>query len=86
MKNIFTAAVIAAGLLGASMAPAKATPEVIVGASVTAPATAVIVGIAAGAAVLAHEAFARKPFGNNGEGMKVLHGAGRAIKKIRIRW
>lgn len=40
------------------------------GVTVTAPLTATTVAVAAPVVVLAHEAFAKKPFGPSGEGKK----------------
>jgi hypothetical protein len=62
----------------------KAEPAV--GVAVSAPINAATLGTAAVATVLANEAFAKKPFGNNGEGMKVLHGAGKIVKHWFPHW
>src|SRR5215471_5012930 len=51
-------------------APAKAEP--VIGVAVTAPLTPVTLGVAAAVALVANEAFAERPFGPNGELMKVI--------------
>jgi hypothetical protein len=53
-----------------NVSTAKAEP--VIGVAVSAPLTPVTLGAAAVVTVLANEAFAKKPFGENGEIMKVL--------------
>jgi hypothetical protein len=79
LKNLMAAGAAVVLAVGA----ANANPTV--GVAVVAPITPVTVGIGVGVAVLGHEAFARKPFGNNGEGMKAVRAVGKAFKK-KIKW
>jgi hypothetical protein len=87
MRNrILIAAATTSALLGTTIVPAKASPEIVVGVAVKAPATAATVAGGVVGGVLLHEAFTRKPFGNNGEGMKLLHSIGKKFKIKKIRW
>jgi hypothetical protein len=58
------------GLLGSAAAPAKADPAV--GVAVVAPITPLTLGAGTAATVVAHELFQPRPFGHNGEGVKLL--------------
>ena len=62
------ATLVAVTALAAS--PVKAEPAI--GVAVVAPITPVTLGVAAAVAVIANEAFAREPFGPNGELMKII--------------
>lgn len=65
MMMLATLAAVAAHVSGAKAEPA-------IGVAVSAPLTPVTFGVAAVVTVLANEAFAKKPFGKNGEILKIL--------------
>lgn len=82
MKAMVNIAAVAVSGLFLATAPAKAGAVVV---GVVAPLTPVTAVVGGAAIIAGHEAFARKPYGNNGEGMKLIRGAGKAIGKIRIK-
>jgi hypothetical protein len=65
-------AMLAATAAIAMNVPAAKAAESAIGVAVSAPMTPVTFGVFAVVTVLANEAFAEKPFGENGEIMKVL--------------
>jgi hypothetical protein len=53
-----------------------------VGVAVSAPLTATTAAIAAPIIVLGHEAFAKKPFSDSGEGKKALNAVGKGADHL----
>ncbi len=67
------AAASAAALIAAAAVPAPpAKAEPAIGVTVVAPITPLTLGVAAAVVLVANEAFAKKPFGPNGEIMKII--------------
>jgi hypothetical protein len=81
-RTIFVVALLLATLIGPS--PSKADPAV--GVAVTAPLTPVTAGVAVGVTVVANELLSKRPFGPNGEGMKVGKAIINAPKNIVKQW
>ena len=71
-KNLLAAASAVALTVAAAVAASPAKAEPVIGVAVSVPLTPVTLGVAAVVAVVANEAFAKHPFGPNGEIMKVI--------------
>lgn len=70
---------IIAGVLAITVATSVAYAEPAIMATVAGPASVGTIAAGGGVAVLAHEAFAKKPFGKNGEGARAVRSVCRGI-------
>ena len=71
-KHMLAAAAALALIWSTALAASPVRAEPAIGVAVVAPITPVTLGAAAVVTVLANEAFAKRPFGPNGEIMKII--------------